>query len=336
MGKLKIIIEERSDAIGICNRYLCEEIKKLDKNNRVEIVKFRKMPFLYLGDMYKFIRRVKGEDILLFTDPKCVKANLAFMLRNKKYIVVHHLDKEPLYYRFIPSLGIIDLIDCFDKVICDSEFTRKQLLDRGIAKEKTIVIYEGVDTKLFRPRQSGIGLPESYILSVGTELPRKNIKGVLEAMARLSDEFSNLKLVKIGRARSEDRKRTIEIIRELGLEDKVIFLGYVKDNDLSKYYSGAKMLLIPSFLEGFGLPILEAMACGCPVVTSDRGSMKELCGGTQILVDPEDSEDIAKKCRSLLKSDKKRKRLIKEGFRRVKDFGWHRTGRKVYSVLNSG
>ena len=335
MGKIRIIIEERGDAIGLCNRNLCMELLKLDRD-LFEVTKIGGGVGRYVKGLLKLLCKISPNDVLLFTDPKSIKANLALFLKNKKYVVVHHLDKEPLYYQIIPFWGIKNLIDCFDGVICDSRFTRGQLVFRGVSKVKLRVVHEGIDPKLFRPRGRKRGLPKDYLLSVGTELPRKNMRGVLEALSGLKNEFPDLKLIKLGRAREGDREKTLRIIDELDLKDRVIFSGYVEDEELPRYYSGAKMLLLPSFLEGFGLPILEAMACKCPVVTSDRGSMKELCGGTQMLVDPNNSDDIVDKCRDLLVNNKKRDKQINRGLERVKDFSWAKTARGVYTFLNSG
>ena len=122
-------------------------------------------------------------------------------------------------------------------------------------------------------------------------------------------------------------------IEELQLTKSVIFTDYVKEEELPQIYSGAKLLLFPSLLEGFGLPIVEAMACGCPVITSDRNPMKELVGTEQYTVNPLDPNDIAAECKKILLDDVYRQTLIDNGLLRAKGFNWEKTANEVYEYM---
>ncbi len=123
--------------------------------------------------------------------------------------------------------------------------------------------------------------------------------------------------------------------KQLGIEDNVKFLGRVPDNDLVGLYNGATALTYPSLFEGFGLPILEAFACGCPVITSDVSSMPEIAGDGAILVDPYNIVAISKAMRELAGNDILRSSLIKKGIVRAGEFSWQKCARETLTVLES-
>jgi len=118
------------------------------------------------------------------------------------------------------------------------------------------------------------------------------------------------------------------------LESKVKILGYVDKNDLAALYSSAKVFIYPSLYEGFGLPILEAMNCGCPVVTSNRGSMKEIAGEAAVLVDPESAENIASGISKLNRNSKLRQEMAIKGLKRAGDFSWEKTALQTLEVYH--
>ncbi len=125
-------------------------------------------------------------------------------------------------------------------------------------------------------------------------------------------------------------------IRELGMEDRVKYVGYVADEDLAAIYSGAECLALPSWYEGFGIPILEAMACGCPVVTSSgRHAAPEVAGGAAVLVDPADPEAIATGLSQVLDDPRLRAELIAKGLVRGPQYDWDNTGRLTAEVIRS-
>ncbi len=163
------------------------------------------------------------------------------------------------------------------------------------------------------------------------------MKNLLEAFSILKKDFKDLKLVKVGNPDSlgltGNREKTLEYIKEFNLQDDVIFTGFVKDEDLPKYYSGAELSLFLPLLSGFGLPIAEAMACGCPVVTSDRNPMKEIVGKTQLTADPLNPKEIAEKCKEVLQNKELQNRMRKEGIKRAELFDWNRTARKIMEAI---
>ncbi|MBI2011811.1 glycosyltransferase family 4 protein [Candidatus Daviesbacteria bacterium] len=201
-----------------------------------------------------------------------------------------------------------------DMVIAVSKSTKKDLLEISkIPAEKIVVIYEGV-SEIFKPQsdediedfRKKNNLPKEFLLSIGGVGKRRNLERIKQA----SKDFN---LVIMG-----------ETIKNL------------KYYELPLLYASAKALIYPSFYEGFGLPILEAFACGIPVITSNISSMPEVAGEAAIYVDPENTEELAKKIKLIVEDDSKRKELINRGFERVKLFSWQKCAQetaKVYSKL---
>ena len=215
-----------------------------------------------------------------------------------------------------------------DHIIAVSAYTKKDLVEKlGIAKERVTVVYNGINHGVFKPVPEKRLVSFPYFLYVGSERPRKNLAGLIAAFARLKKEFGDLqglKLVKIGAAgRSKQfRRMTQRAIARLNLEKDVIFIDHVTDNELAAYYSSAVALVFPSFYEGFGLPPLEAMACGCPVITSNCSSLPEIVGDAGLLVDPEDTNDITKAMHSVITDRTLSRQLMEKGIARARCFSW--------------
>jgi len=173
-------------------------------------------------------------------------------------------------------------------------------------------------------------LPEKFILYVGDVNYNKNIPGLIKALSGLKEKMS---LVLVGKAfKDENLKETREIlqlINSLKLEKKVLRLGWIPDKDLVAVYNLASVYCQPSFYEGFGLPVLEAMACGCPVVAAKTSSLSEICGSAAVMVDPNDINDMI---RGLGEAINKREELIKKGFLQAKKFSWQKTAQQTYEV----
>jgi len=223
------------------------------------------------------------------------------------------------------------------RIIAVSQTTKDDLIKHlGIPQERISVVYEGVDHQLFKPTSRRF-TNYPYLLFVGSEHPRKNFAGLLKAFSRLKGEsrFKNLKLVKVGEAggsEAEFRKHTLQVINELEISADVIFTDYVAEEELPVYYSNAECFILPSFYEGFGFPPLEAMACGCPVIVSNRSSLPEIAGEAAIQVEPNDIEGIATAIREVLTYQQLRKSLINKGFKRAATFTWEHTAEQTLQV----
>lgn len=211
-------------------------------------------------------------------------------------------------------------------VVAVSETTARDLVERlGLSEDRVAVARNGVDHETFHPgRRRLFDFP--YLLFVGSEQPRKNLAALLAAMARLAadDDLGDLRLVKVGEAGSDPRFReeTIARVRELGLGDRVVLTGWLSDADLAAAYAGATCLVMPSLYEGFGLPPIEAMACGCPVIASGNGSLEEVLGNAALRLPSCDPESIAVGIRRVAEEPRLAAALSERGLRRAGEFTW--------------
>ncbi len=226
------------------------------------------------------------------------------------------------------------------RVVVDSQATARDLVERfPEARDKVRVVYLGVDAR-FAPSppaqvaslRSRLGLPSEYLLSVGTLSPRKNLARVFEAYAVLLREQGDVPPLVVAGQPGWLWQPVMERVRQLRLEAHVTFCGFIPDQDLPALLTGASVFLLPSLYEGFGLPILEAMACGTPVLTSNCSSLPEVAGDAALLVDPADPAAIADGVRRLLANETDRGRLIRRGFEQARAFRWESTARKTLAV----
>jgi glycosyltransferase involved in cell wall biosynthesis len=214
----------------------------------------------------------------------------------------------------------------------------------GISPNKIDVVHHGLSPQ-FRPLDGaavaeacaryGLGAPGSYLLYVGTVQPRKNLARLIDAFAQVARQEAGgaaLRLVIAG-------KRgwlTEEIERRAaasGVAGQVLFPGFVADADLPALLSGALAFVFPSLYEGFGMPVLEAMACATPVLTSTTSALPEVAGDAALLVDPHDTEAIAEGIARLLSDAALRERLRERGMQRAAQFTWHRCASETLRVL---
>jgi glycosyltransferase involved in cell wall biosynthesis len=224
-------------------------------------------------------------------------------------------------------------------VIAPSAATRADLLARlALEPGRVFVVHEGVDHDRFRPvaARRGVG---PYILFVGSEHPRKNLAAVLRALADLKrhGELGGARLVKVGAAGSgeADFHRPVAAqVRSLGLERDVEFAGEVPDDELASYYSSAACMVLPSWVEGFGLPLLEAMACGCPVVASTAGALPEVAGDAALLVAPGDDRGLRAALGRLLRDPRARAELRERGLARARRFSWQRAAAETQAIYD--
>lgn len=230
-----------------------------------------------------------------------------------------------------------------DAIICVSEFSKRDALAAySLDESKLHVISEGVHPR-FRPIRdpdvlaavrARYQLPAQFILFVSTIEPRKNLPALWEAYGALLSEGRAQKLVVVGQ-KGWLYQATFSRLRELGLEDQVLFPGYVADEDLPAIYSLAQCFCFPSLLEGFGLPPLEAMACGCPVVSSNAASLPEVCGDAALLVPPTDVAALTSALRRVLDDPALRDLLGARGLRQAARFTWRAAAEKTLAVYRS-
>jgi glycosyltransferase involved in cell wall biosynthesis len=220
-------------------------------------------------------------------------------------------------------------------IIADSGATKTALMKLlGISEKKITVVFLGVD-EMFCP---GPAAPDhlrpnetKYVLQVGaTAEPYKNTMNILRSFSLLPKKAGkDITLLKAGKPYTGEQQNHIE---KEGLASSVRYLGFVEREKLPEVYRQASVLLMPSLYEGFGMPLLEAMACGVPVVTSRRGSIPEVAGEAVLYVDPEDPKDIARGVEKVLNDSTLRQDLITKGLLRAKAFAWKRTAEETLMV----
>jgi glycosyltransferase involved in cell wall biosynthesis len=209
----------------------------------------------------------------------------------------------------------------------------------GLRPEQVTVVQNGYDEERFRvihevePVLSRFGLQDkSYLLFVGSILRHKNIERLIEAVAKAN---TGLALVVVGVNKDNAYMRAVQArARESGLDDRVFrYLEYVSDQDLPVLYSGALSFVMPSLHEGFGVPILEAMACGAPIITSGCSAMPEVAGDAAAYCDPLSVDSIANAVRTVVGNQELRKALTARGFERICMFQWRRSAQRLYRLF---
>lgn len=234
------------------------------------------------------------------------------------------------------------------KIVAISNSTKNDLVSKlGIECSKITVVYPGLDSLLFYPQKMAAAtaakakfkITNPYILSVCTLEPRKNLERLLDAFKNLPADIQNkYQLVLVGKSgwNNQVLKSTIKSLSRAKSRDqksKIIETGYVSDSELPYLYSGAELFVYPSLYEGFGLPPLEAMACGCPVIVSGNSSLPEVVGDAGVLVDATNVNDLTKAMAGLLTDEKRRLVLREKGLVQAKKFSWKDSALKIIDLF---
>ncbi len=269
-------------------------------------------------------------------------ARFAVFRKNPFVVTVH--DVVRFYLRFDPEtireriwlkLDIMG-IKRASHIIAVSQHTKNDLIKyMKIPESRITVIYNGVDRGVYKPYDVKLRLLDKpYVLCIGSERPRKNLGRLFEAFAVLKKDFPDLKLLKVGPVGRYDKyhKDSVKRLSRLGITRDVAFVDYVSEYDLVSYYCSAVLLAYPSLYEGFGLPPLEAMACGCPVVTSSASSLPEVVGDAGILVDPYNVQALAQAMRRVLSDSRLRDDMVRKGLEQSEKFSWEKAAEQTQEV----
>lgn len=359
---MKIVIDGRminESGIGRYLRNLIDQLQELSKGNTYYILLLKKNydTSMYQSNFHKVLtdfrwytvtEQIKLPKILYDLKPDLVHFphfNVP-ILHNGKFVVTIHdlihqhqsLQRASTHGKLIFNVKKFGYKKVFgaairksSKIFTPSKFVKDQLISEWMVDgEKIVVIPEGVNL----PHPGGVLASHSikypYILYVGNAHPHKNIEGLIKAFFEIRKNYNGLKLVLAGKKNYFWEK----IQKEYNQKD-IIYTGFVSDEELVTLYKNAQVYVEPSFEEGFGLPILEAMSLGCPVVSSDIGSLKEVGGDAAIYFNPLSIEDMAEKINSVLDSEKLRKELIEKGKKRVKEFSWKKMAEQTLEVYES-
>ncbi|MGM0367981.1 MAG: glycosyltransferase family 4 protein [Actinomycetota bacterium] len=230
-------------------------------------------------------------------------------------------------------------------VICVSEQTKRDTMKYfHVPGEKLKVIYHGVD-KSFKKDISKdeinrvlkkYNINSSYLLCVSSIEPRKNFERIIEAFSQIikTGKYKALKLICVG-GKGWKNTAIYKKVKEKNMEEKVRFLGFIEEGDLIPIYKGAKLFLYPSLYEGFGLPVLEAMAARVPVITSNVSSLPEVAGDAAVMVNPYEEKEIYDAIAGLLENENRIKDLIARGTDNIKRFSWEKTARQTLKVYET-
>lgn len=230
-----------------------------------------------------------------------------------------------------------------DHIITTSEFSKQDIVRRyGVPEDRITVTQCAVDREAFRPwtpeaKQaflSAQGIGSRFLLFVGTLQPRKNVLNLIKAFRKLPASAGDVQLIIVGR-KGWIYEDIFRLIREESLESRVRHLEHVDQDTLTGLYNTAEAFVFPSLFEGFGMPILEAMSCGCPVASSDATCLPEAYGDAALSFHPEDIDAMVKAMVRILGDDALRKDLIEKGFRNCDRFSWQKTARIVRQVYRS-
>ncbi|OGE77365.1 hypothetical protein A3J19_05490 [Candidatus Daviesbacteria bacterium RIFCSPLOWO2_02_FULL_41_8] len=234
-----------------------------------------------------------------------------------------------------------------DRIITISRFSQDDIVKQyGLAREKITVAYPGYDSEKFKIQNSKLkilkirkkyNIGDSYIIYIGTIQPRKNLERFIEAFSLVA-EGGKLELVIVGKTSGEGKQGwmyedILKAPKELGIEDRVKFLGFVSTDDLSALLQGARAYIQPSLWEGFGIPVLEAMASGTPVIVSNTSSLPEVVGKAGLLIDPYSLDQIEQAIRTIVFDKKLQQKYSKEGIIQAKKFSWDKMAKEVLKVF---
>ncbi|HLD96256.1 MAG TPA: glycosyltransferase family 1 protein [Patescibacteria group bacterium] len=362
---------EQSAGVTYYSKGLVEAVLKQDRNNHYDLLFWRlfpKKPLPVLGEgrnfsyrwqrffpykifykLFKWGIRIPLELFFLIRPDLYFFPNFVVYphRRGKSVVLIHDLtfEKVPQYVarrnveflrKFVPPS-----VARADHVVVNCEFTKRELIEAyRVPAEKVTVAYPGVDPKSFYPRSAKdkeeikrkYGINKPFLLFLGTLEPRKNVPAILKVYADLPNR-RDFNLVLAGKRGwlSEEIFRTVA---DLGLEEDVIFTGYVPEEDRPKLMSAAEVFVFPSFFEGFGMPVVEAQACGTPVVTSNTTSLPEAAGKGAVLVDPKNVYQLARAIEEVLSSGSLREKLVKKGLANARRFDWNESARKLIEIFN--
>lgn len=262
----------------------------------------------------------------------------------KTVVTIHDLGAEFLkqYHQFPQKLYLNKSTEFVAKfathLIAVSEATKKDLTSKlGVPPDRVTVVYEAWDQELFHiPSASEVQktrlnyhLDEDYLIFVGTIQPRKNLERLIEAFSRAK---IGLDLVLVGKP-GWLSEPIYEAPKKFGVGDRVKFLGHVPNEDLAGLYGGSRALVFPSLYEGFGIPVLEAMACGTVVLTSSATSLPEVGGDAAYYVDPYSTESITFGLEEIVTKDKLRDQLLRNAIKQIQKFSWNKSAAETLAVL---
>lgn len=362
MSNLRIIIDGRmfdQSGIGRYIRNLISQLQLIDKKNEYFILHLKedydKLDYQnnfhkVLADLhwYGISEQIKLPRLLNKIKPNLVHFphfNVPFFFNGKFVVTIHDLIHQHFSMERVTTHGPIiykakqtgykiifkNALSRSSKIFVPSRFVKDQLVkDWQVSVEKIVLTPEAVDSSMLA---AGITVKKDkknkapYIFYVGNAHPHKNVTGLIKAFLILKNKYQNLKLILAG----HDHYFWQKMKQEFSHKD-IIYTGYVSDKELIALYKNAEIFVMPSLEEGFGIPLLEAMAFSCPVVSSNAGSLPEIGSDAASYFDPSSPSDMAEKIAQVLDDQKLTRQLVEKGLKRYKEFSWERLARQTLEV----
>ena len=303
---------------------------------------------LWLNTIFKNRLRRDKIDVLLspnYTPPINPGCKSVVVFHDLAYFKVPHVHPNKLYRDYM-KWALPRIAKRADHIIAASIHTKKDIIDIiKVPAEKISVVYQAPSNRFSsNPGRDVIDsmmkkyrLSSKYILFAGSIDERKNLETAIDALSLYKKDTgdSGVKLVLAGKEDMMPKytRRLKAYINQKKMNDSIIFTGYISEDELIALYWGASALIFPSLYEGFGVPPLEAMLAGVPVIASDISSIPELVGNAGLLIKPGDITGFAEAINTVLNSEKTAKELIEKGRARVMEFSWDKTGKEIYSIL---
>jgi len=343
------IAQGQKTGFGFYVQNLVENLKIIDHKNNYILInpksdKDLSAPKRFVWDQYGFPRLALKKKVDIIHQP-CFSAPVLHG-RAKLVLTCHDIigitfSKDlPFFSRQYFGKWMPFSYRYADKIICDSENTKNDLIRvLKIPKEKLKVIYLAA-SKLFKPVydknkidevKKKYQIKDKYFLYLGTLNPRKNIELIIKVFARIYKNYPGYQLIISGK-KTWHYQNLIKIVNDLNLEDQVIFTDYVPDEDSLYLYNGSEIFLFPSLYEGFGLPPLEAMSCGRPVISSNATSLKEIIGDGGVLVSPNDEKSWIKNIERVIKNKIFKNDLEGKALQQVKKFSWKKCAEETLKI----
>lgn len=303
----------------------------------------------YFYDIFSTKKKLRENAICHITTQ--ANAHMLHFIKNKKSVVTCYdlipyvyLSEEGFLQRLKIKLWMKGLKKA-NRIIAISEFTKKELVKYlNYPEEKIFIAYCAVDHSNYKVLKRDEKIAKKYkidsdffnILYVGNEEKRMNVETIIKSIGELKKLGKKIKFIKVGKANSAGkREKILELIKKLNVEKEVIFTDYVEEEDIPMIYNLVDLCVYPISYAGFGLPPLEAMACGCPVITTNKTSLPEVVGDAAILVKEKDSKDLTKAILKIMEDDKLRKDLIGKGLRQCKKFNWENCAEQFLNCYRS-
>lgn len=360
IGVMLRSIDEKQ-GIGVYTQNIMDHLLRLDTENEY-VLFYRSQQFLGRYADYDHVREklVTAPNKLIWDQVKIplearrerldlifhTKFTVPLFTGSKTVMVLHGSEwfVYPKAYKFLDRTYVRAMMhrycDKATSIISNSEMTKGDFVNLlGVSPDKIKTTLFGYDSRfgpiddsaLLERVRDRYHLPNEFILFVGRIYPGKNFGNLIQAFSEIHTRIPH-KIVVAGHPRY-DYEGDLAKVETLGLQDKVLFTGWVPQEDLVAFYNLADVFVLPSFYEGFGIPVVEAMACGCPVVASQAGALPEVAGGAALLVDPNNPGEIATAIISSLTDERLKRQLVRQGLQRAKAFSWEKCARQTLEVL---